>query len=121
MAEQDFLTETRVKSLRRLLVVVLVFAAVMVVASVPLIAGDDYVRYGVICLCLGVCLAAFAWRARAAVVAGSPNARRLVLLTAVLTLLFSVPLIGLFYLGLLTAITGVGLLFVTLSQERVAP
>jgi len=120
MTEPEFLTETRAKSLRRLLLVVLVFGALSVVASVPLIAGD-YVRYGVIVLCLGVCLAASAWLARRAVLAGSPSARRLSLLTGVLTLLFSVPLIGLFYLGLLTAITGVGLLFVTLSQERVAP
>ncbi|WP_243060693.1 hypothetical protein [Nocardioides sp. SR21] len=117
----EFLTPSRAKSLRRLLVVVLGFAAVMVVVSVPLILGDDYVRFGFIVLGLGLCLAASAWRARAAVLAESPGARRLVILTAVLTLLFSVPLIGLFYLGLLTAITGVGLLFVTLSQERVAP
>ena len=119
MPEPEFLTESRARSLRRLLLVVLVFAGLCVVASVPLIAGD-YVRYGVLVLCLGVCLGASAWGARAAVLAGSPKARRLTLLTAVLTLLFSVPLIGLFYVGLLTAITGIGLLFVTLAQERPA-
>lgn len=119
MSDQ-FLTPGRTKTLRRLLVVVLVFSAVLVVASVPLVLGDDYVRYGVLVLGLGVCLGASAWQARAAVLAGSPRARRLVLLTAVLTLLFSVPLIGLFFVGLLTAVTGVGLLFVALSQEREA-
>lgn len=117
----DFLTESRARSLRRLLLVVLVFAVVLVLAAVPLILGGDYVRYGVLVLGLGVCLGGLGWWSRAAVAAGAPNARRLVLVTAVLTLLFSVPLIGLFYVGLLTAITGIGLLFVTLSQERQAP
>ena len=114
----EYFTETRTKGLRRVLGVIIGFAVLLVVISVPLIAGG-FVAYGVVVLGIAVVLAVSAWFSRAAVAAGAPYARRLTMLTAVLTVLFSLPLMGI-WIGLLTVVAGIGLLVVALAPERVA-
>ena len=112
----EFFTETRTKGLRRLLGVILGITALLVVVSVPLLFGD-YVRYGVIVLGIAVVLGASAWFSRAAVAEEAPHARRLTILTAILTIVFSLPLMGI-WIGLITVIAGIGLLVVVVAPER---
>ena len=109
-------SDERAKGIRRLLYVVLGFAVVLLLLSLPLIFGD-YVQYGVIVLAIAVVLGVLGWLAFRAVRARTGPARRLCLLTGVATIVLSVPLIPI-WIGLLTAITGVGLLVVLLAPER---
>jgi hypothetical protein len=111
---EEFLTEGRVKVLRRLLVVILALGGLVVLLSIPPLAGGN-TRVGVVLLGVGAVLAVSSWLARAAVLEGAPNARRLSILTGVLTLVFSVPLMP---LGLLTVVAGLGLLVVVFAPER---
>ena len=113
---EEFLSEGRAKILRRLLVVVLAIAGLLALLSIPAFAGG-YPKDGVIFLGIGGTLAASSWLARAAVLEGAPNARRLSILTGVLTLLFSVPLMQI-VVGLLTVVVGIGLLVVVFARER---
>jgi hypothetical protein len=50
----------------------------------------------------------------------SPSARRACILTGVLLLLLSVPLVPI-WIGLLTAVTGIGVLVVVLAPEHGTP
>ena len=102
-----------------MLVVVLGLAGLLVVLAVPLVI-QDYVRYGVVVLAIAGLLATSAWLTRRAVAEGADNARRLAILTGVLTLVFSPPLISI-WVGLLTAVAGVGLLVVVFAPEREQP
>ena len=112
----EFLTDDRAKLLRRLLYVVLGFAAVLVLLGLPLVLGD-YGRYGAIVLAIAGVLGALGWATLRAVQERLEGARRLCLVTGVATVVLSVPLMPV-WIGLLTVITGVGLLVVTVAPER---
>ena len=118
MAEDPTLSADRARSIGRLLYVVLAFAVVLVVIAIALLLGD-YERYGVIVLVIAVVLGGLGGLSLRAVRAGAANARRLVIATGVVTVVLSVPLVPI-WLGLLTVITGIGLLVVTLAPEREA-
>jgi len=112
----EFFTETRTKGLRRLLGVILAITVLLVVVSVPLLFGD-YRRYGVIVLGIALVLGVSSWFSRVAVAEEAPYARRLTILTAILTIVFSLPLMGI-WIGLITVVAGVGLLVVVVAPER---
>jgi hypothetical protein len=110
----EFLSVGRAKVLRRLLVVVLVLAGLLGVLSIPEFVNGS-ARGGAVVLGIAAVLAASSWLARAAVLEGADNARRLCVLTGVLTVLFSVPLLP---VGLLMVVAGMGLLVVVFVPER---
>lgn len=115
-SSSEFLTDDRVKSIRRLLYIVLGFAAVLVLLGLPLVLGD-YGRYGTIVLLIAVVLGVLGWITLLAVRDRKPQARRLCLATGIVTVVLSVPLMPV-WIGLLTVITGIGLLVVTVAPER---
>lgn len=112
----EFFTASRTKGLRRLLGVILGITVLLVVLSVPLLFGD-YVRYGVIVLGIALVLGVSSWFSRAAVADEAPYAKRLTILTAILTIVASLPLMGI-WVGLLTVVAGVGLLVIVVAPER---
>jgi hypothetical protein len=116
MSGEEFLTDDRVKGVRRLLYVTLGFAVVLVLLALPLLFGS-YVRYGLIVLLIAGILATVSGLALRAVAQRADSAKRLIILTGVVTILLSVPLIPI-WMGLLTAITGIGTLVVVLAPER---
>lgn len=116
MSDNEFLTEARAKGIRRILYVVLGFAAVLVFLGLPLVFGS-YLRYGVVVLAIAVVLAVVGGLALQATRTGAATAKRLTILTGVLTVVLSVPLIPI-WIGLLTAVTGIGLLVVTVAPEQ---
>jgi hypothetical protein len=115
MSEQ-ILSEDRAKGLRRLLYVILAMVVVLLLLGLPLVFGS-YVRYGIIVIGIAVVLGVLGGLALQAVRAGSEKAKRLVIMTGVATLVLSVPLIPI-WIGLLTAVTGIGLLVVMFAPER---
>ena len=110
------LTEESARSIRRLLMVNLGFVAVICALAIPLIA-DKYRVYGTILLGIAVVLGVVGYLALRAVRERRPVARQLSIMTGILLLVLSVPLMPI-WIGLLTVVTGIGLLFVTLSAER---
>lgn len=112
----EFLTEDRAKGIRRLLYVTLGMAGIVGLLGLPLIFGS-YRRYGLVVLVVALVLGALGGLSLRAVRHGSDSARRLCIVTGILTVVLSVPLIKL-WMGLLTAITGIGLLVVVLAPER---
>ena len=104
------------RGIGRLLLVTLVLVAVLVALAIPLLVGD-YRVYGSIVLGIAVVLGVTASLARRAVRQRTPAARRLSIVTGALVLVLSVPLMPI-WVGLLTAVTGIGLLVVTLAPER---
>ena len=110
------ISDERAKGIGRLLYVVLGFAVVLLLLALPLIFGD-YVEYGVIVLGVAVVLGVLGGLALRSVRGRTDPARRLCIVTGVATIVLSVPLIPI-WIGLLTAVTGVGLLVVTLAPER---
>ena len=118
MATEEFLTEGRARVLRRLLYLTLAFAVITAVLG-AIIGVIDFQRYVVTLLVIAVALAGAGGLTLRAVQGSQENARRLCIITGVLLLVLSLPLIGVF-VGLLTAITGIGLLVVTVAPEREA-
>lgn len=112
----EFLTEGRVKPLRRLLMVGLGLSAVVALLAIPLLVGD-LVRYGVVVLVVAAALATAAWVTLRAVRDGAETARRLCVLTGALYVLLSLPLMPI-WLGLLTVVLGIAVLFVTLARDQ---
>ena len=112
----DFLTADRTKVLRRLLFVILGFAVVLVLLALPLSFGD-YEVYGAVVLAIGLVLGVAATLTLRAIRDRSPGARRLCIVTGVLTAALSVLLVPI-WIGLLTVITGIGLLVITFAPER---
>ncbi|MDF1606265.1 hypothetical protein [Nocardioides sp. YIM 152315] len=112
----DFLTDDRAKVLRRLLYVVAGFGVVLVVLGLPLVFGD-YVPYGAVVLAIAVVLGVLAGVTLRAVRDRTAAARRLCIATGVATTVLSVLLVPI-WVGLLTVITGIGLLVVTVAPER---
>lgn len=117
MSEQ-ILSEDRAKGIRRLLYVILAITVVLLLLGLPLVFGS-YVRYGIIVIAVAVVLGVLSGLALQAVRAGTEKARPLSIVTGVATLVLSVPLIPI-WIGLLTAVTGIGLLVVTVAPEREA-
>jgi len=114
----EFLTPGRVKPLGRLLAITVAFGVVLVLMSLPQLFGD-FERYGAIVLGIGVVFAALGGLALRAVRAHDDRARLLAIVTGVLLVVCSVPLVVI-WVGLLTAITGVGLLVIAFAPERVS-
>jgi hypothetical protein len=116
MSEVEAISADRARGIRRLLYVVLGFSVVLVVLGLPLVFGD-YVRYGLIVLGIALVLGVLGGLSLQAVVNGAGYARRLCIATGITTVVLSVPLIQVL-VGLLTAVTGIGLLVVVLAPER---
>jgi hypothetical protein len=116
MAEAALISEERARGIRRLLLVGLGFAAVVAVSGVLLLA-NGYVRYGVVVLGVAAAFGASNGLALRALRDRLPTARRACILAGILLLVLSVPLVPI-WVGLLTAITGVGLLVVVLAPEH---
>jgi hypothetical protein len=113
-----FLSDDRTKVLRRLLYVVLAFAVVLVVLGLPLVFGD-YLVYGLIVLGTAVVIGVLGWLALGAIRDGAPWARRLCIATGAATIVLSIPLVPI-WIGLLTVITGIGVLVITFAPEQEA-
>jgi peptidoglycan/LPS O-acetylase OafA/YrhL len=110
------LTDDRVRSMGRLLIVALVLAAVLALASVPMLAGG-YARYGSIVLGIAVVLGVLAGLSLRRTRRRDPAARRLTIVTGVVMVVLSVPLVPI-WIGLLTVVAGIGLLVVTVAPEK---
>jgi Na+/proline symporter len=110
------ITPDRAKGIRRLLYVILGFTVVLVILGLPLVFGD-YVRYGLIVLGVALVLGIVGGLALQAVRSGTPRAKRLCIITGITTIVLSVPLIPI-WIGLLTAVSGIGLLVVVVAPER---
>jgi len=115
MAE-ELLSAARARGIGRLLLVTLGFAVLLAVLAIPLLM-DSYVVYGSIVVGIAVVLATMGVLALRAVRGRLPVARRLSITTGVLLVVLSVPLMPI-WVGLLTVITGIGLLVVVLAPER---
>ncbi len=111
-----FLSEGRAKVLRRLLYVTLGLAAVVALIGLVVVLVDPQ-RYVVTLFVVAVVLAVVGGLALRAVLDGSESAKRLCVVTAVLLIVCSLPLVGVL-VGMLTVIAGVGLLVVVLAPER---
>lgn len=112
----EFLTASRTKSLRRLLLAIVVLAALLLPLAVLLIL-DSNVQGGIVLAGIAAVVGVSAWLARTAVVTGAPNARRLCILTAVVTMVFSLPLVQLL-VGLLMVVAAIALFFVVFAGDR---
>lgn len=112
----ELLSDDRATGIRRLLLVDLVLAAILVLLSVPLLFGD-YEVYGGIVLGVAVVLGVAGTLALRAVQDRRPQARRLSLVTGGLLCLLSIPLMPI-WIGLITVVAGIGLLVVVLAPER---
>jgi hypothetical protein len=110
------LTDDRVRSMGRLLVVALVFAVLLVLVAVALLAGG-YGRYGAIVLGIAVVLGALGGVSLRQTRRRHPSARRLTIVTGVAMVVLSVPLMPI-WIGLLTVVAGIGLLVVTVAPEK---
>jgi len=110
------LSDDRVRSMGRLLVVDLALAVVLVLAAVALLAGGAG-RYGWVVLGIAVVLGALGAVSLRLTRRRSPAARRLTVVTGVVMVVLSVPLVEI-WIGLLTVIAGIGLLVVTVGPEK---
>jgi hypothetical protein len=119
MAEAVLISAERAKGIRRLVLVGLGLAGVVAVSGVLLVA-NDYGRYGLVVLVVAAALGGSGYVALRALRDLPPTARRSCILAGVLFLVLSLPLVPI-WIGLLTAITGVGMLVVVLAPEHEAP
>lgn len=110
------LSESRARALRRLMLLTVAFGVVLVVGAVPL-AVNDYAVYAAVVGVVGLVYIGSAALTLRSLPARDVGARRLGILTGVLLLLLSVPLITI-WVGLLTAVAGVGVLFVLSAPDR---
>ena len=117
MAE-EFLTADRTRALRSLLLVVLGLAGLLVVVGVVLIARGDGQGGGLV-LAIAAIDGLLAWISLRAVRGRAPTARRTLVLTGIVMMILSVPIVGIL-VGLLTVIAGIGLLVVVFAPERQA-
>jgi hypothetical protein len=112
----EMLSPQRASTIRKLLLVDLALAGILVVIAAVLALGDD-VAGGVTTVVIAAILGVLGWASLRALQQGSPTVRRLVIATAVVLIVVSVLLVGIF-IGLLTVILGVGLLAVLMAPER---
>lgn len=110
------ISDDRARSMGRLLLVVLVLAVVCLPIALPLLVGG-YARYGAIVVAVAVVLGALAGVSLRLVRDRRPLARRLSIVTGVVTVVLSVPLMPV-WIGLLTAVAGIGVMVVTVAPER---
>jgi hypothetical protein len=119
MAEAELVSDERAKGIRRLLLVGVGFAVLEALIGVLLLV-NGYGRYGLVVLVVAGAIGGTTGVALRALRDRAPTARRLSILAGVLLLVLSVPLVPI-WVGLLTALTGVGVLVVTLAPEHEAP
>jgi hypothetical protein len=110
------LSPARAGTIRKLLLVDLGLAALLVLLAVLFIAGDD-AGGGVTTLVIAAVIGALGWVTLRAVDRRNPAARRLVIATAIVLIVVSILLVAIF-VGLLTVILGVGLLAVLVAPEK---
>lgn len=110
------MSESRARALKRLMLGTVGIAVVLVVIAGLLFLDEDYRGYATVVLGIALILASSAGFTLRALAERGDAARRGSLLTGALLLLLSLPLIGVF-VGLITAVTGIGVLFVTLAKE----
>lgn len=110
------MSESRARALRRLMLLTVGIAVVLAVVAVLLFLDEDYRAYAAVVLGVALAHGASAGFTLRALPARGEAARRGSIVTGALLLLLSLPLIGIF-LGLITAVAGIGVLFVTLSRE----
>ncbi|HEU5036574.1 MAG TPA: hypothetical protein VFT70_06210 [Nocardioides sp.] len=115
MADET-VSDDRATGIRRLLLVELVLAAILVLLSIPLLVGD-YRVYGSIVLGIAVVLGALGSVALRAVQERRPQARRLSIATGIVLVVLSIPLMPI-WIGLITVVAGIGLLVVSVAPER---
>jgi len=113
------ISEDRAKGIRRLLLVTLGFAVVLVLLGI-LLATGDYGRYGAIVLVIAALLGSAAGLSLRMLRSRSAGARKASIVTGVMLVVLSIPLIPI-WIGLLTVVTGIGLLVVILAPEREDP
>lgn len=119
MAEEetdDRMSAERSRGIRRLLILGVVFEAILAVFGV-LMAANGYGRYGGVVLLITVVLAVTTTVALRALRDALPIRRRACILAGVLFVVLSVPLIPI-WIGLLTALLGIGLLVVVFAPEH---
>lgn len=114
----DLISDDRATGIRRLLLVELALAAVLILLSVPLLFGD-YEIYGGVVLGVAAVLGVLGFLALRAVQERRPQARRLSIWTGVALVVLSVLLMPI-WIGLITVVAGIGLLVVVLAPEREA-
>jgi hypothetical protein len=119
MAETPVISAKRAKGIRRVVLVGLALAGIAAALGV-LLLFRDYGRYGVMVLVVAAALGGFGYVALRSLRDLPPTARRNCIQAGILFLVLSVPLVPI-GIGLLTAITGVGLLVVVLAPEHEAP
>ena len=112
----ELISDDRARGIGRLLVVVLVFAALLVLLAIPLLVGD-YQVYGGIVVAIAAVLAVLALLTRRALRERRPSARRLSIVTGVAMVVSSLPLMPI-WIGLLTVVAGIGLIVVSVAPER---
>ena len=112
----DVLSDDRATGIRRLLLVELALAAILVLISVPLFF-DDYEVYGGIVLGIAVVLGVLGVLSLRAVQERRPQARRLSLWTGGMLCVLSILLMPI-WIGLITVVAGIGLLVVVLAPVR---
>ena len=110
------ISEEKAKGIRRLLLVTLGFAAILVLCA-ALLLGNDYGRYALVVVLVAAALGGSAWVSMRALGEQRHHARRACIVTGVLLVVLSVPLIPI-WIGLLTAVTGIGVLVVVLAPEH---
>jgi len=116
--ERGPLSDGRVRSMGRLLVVALVLAVVLLLVAVALLVGGAG-RYGSVVLGIAVVFAVLGSVSLRMTRRRSPAARRLTIVTGVAMVVLSVPLVEIL-VGLLTVVAGIGLLVVTVAPEHEA-
>ena len=116
MAEAALISEERAKGIRRLLYVGLGFTVLVALSGVLLLV-NDFGRYGVVVLVVAAALGGSGYVGIRALRDDLTTSRRVCILVGVLFMVLSVPLIPI-WIGLLTGLTGIGLLIVVLAPEH---
>lgn len=116
MPEETLLSESRARGLHRLLLVVLGLMALTLLIGVVLLAGG-YPQFGAVVVVVAVVVGACAGLSLRNLPDRGRPARTWCIATAIVLILGSVPLVTV-WIGLLTVVAGVGLLFAVLAPER---
>ena len=112
----EVMTDDRARSIRRVLMVELGLVVVMAIVSVVVLL-NGYAIYGGIVLGCAVVLGAMGVLALRAVQERRPGARKLCFRTGLVLCVLSIPLMPV-WIGLITIVTGIGLLVVVFAPER---
>jgi hypothetical protein len=115
---EEFLTADRARALRGMLFVVLGLAGLLLVLGLVMIVSGDG-QGGVLVLVIAAIDGLLAGLSLRAVRGRAPTARRTLVLTGIVIMVLSVPIVGIL-VGLLTVIAGIGLLVIVFAPERQA-